>query len=80
MSRIILSEPLEVGAEIQSGKKNYSLVGFEPHTKRDGSQTRLAVWKTDCSECGAEFMTRSPMLQLPESKRCAEHRRPGLRA
>jgi len=61
----------------------YWLVGVQPHTRKDGTSTRLAIWVGPCATCGQQFTTKSPLAngdpRPPESRRCLTHKLPGVR-
>jgi hypothetical protein len=59
----------------------YLCIDIEPHTCRDGRETRLAVWRSACAECGGPFVFRLPVShrKFMPSRRCTKHRRPGVR-
>jgi hypothetical protein len=67
-----------IGDLITVRGQDYLLVGTEPHTRKDGSKTKLAIWQSDCAECGAVFECRSPIIAPPQTRRCDEHKRPGV--
>ena len=58
----------------------FEFVGLRPHTRKDGMETRLIVWKTKCTCCGVsmEFMTPTKFKVFQPNRRCKEHRRPGV--
>jgi len=56
--------------------QGYQLVAFEPHMRKDGSKTKLAVWSSCCAQCGEAFTCRSPMTCPPQRRRCDEHKAP----
>jgi hypothetical protein len=51
-----------------------------PYVKRDGTATSLAVWETNCADCGEVFTimstARRKSLWHP-NRRCAKCHRPG---
>jgi 5-methylcytosine-specific restriction endonuclease McrA len=51
-----------------------------PYVKRDGTETSLAVWYTDCPDCGSRFeimaTARRKKLWQP-NRRCPACHRPG---
>ena len=40
--------------------QRYELVRTEPYTRTDGSDTTLAVWRSECPVCGEPFEARTP--------------------
>lgn len=69
-----------VGLEISHGGQRYAVIGVEPYRRVDGGYTRLIVWQSRCADCGAEFITRSPLKFAGLSRRCQTHKAPGRRA
>lgn len=69
--------PPPIGLALDINGQRYDLVEHRPHRKRDGSETILLVWQTECSTCGEGFTTASPSTGLPSGRRCLEHHRPG---
>lgn len=61
--------------------QRYDLAGIEPHTRKDGSDTLLAVWASHCAKCGEPFTFRAPLRagQFQPNRRCAAHKAPGVR-
>jgi len=69
-----------------SGRR-FALIGTEPHTRKDGTQTQLCVWQSCCTTCGAPFRVRTSAKvrryagsRAFETARCERHRRHGPRA
>jgi hypothetical protein len=60
----------------------YEFVRIEPHTRRDGTETTLRVWRSHCVHCGEPFEVRTPARSkhFSPSRRCQKHKRPGARA
>ena len=55
---------------------------YEPYRRKDGTETRLAVWRSWCAKCGAEFEVTTPegvvaaeQSHRLETRRCPKHRR-----
>ncbi len=61
--------------------QTYVCIGIEPHEKRDGAQTLLARWQSNCAQCGEPFEFRMPLkaTRFEPNRRCAKHKRPGKR-
>lgn len=76
---VTFAEVPPVGLAITSNGQRYDLVGFDDHTKADGSLTKLARWRSECVTCGEPFETRCPSSRLPDNRRCHAHRQPGRR-
>jgi hypothetical protein len=62
--------------------QRYDFGFVEPHTRRDGTETFLAVWFTRCAECSEIFMMRTPLRgkRFEPSRRCKAHKKPGVPA
>ena len=60
----------------------FEFVGLRPYTRKDGTETRLIVWKTKCTTCGEpfEFTTTSRFKIFQPNRRCEKHHRPGRSA
>lgn len=70
-----MDHPIEVDVKGQV----YRWFGFEYcPTAKSG---RLAVWLADCPDCGATFEVKFPGPFTPNkvNRRCANHRKPGVR-
>jgi len=58
----------------------FTLTGTEPYTRKDGRETSLTIWKSNCKKCGREFEIRATANANPnESKafrviHCQQHR------
>jgi rRNA maturation protein Nop10 len=61
--------------------QHYELVRTEAYTRRDGSETTLSVWQSECPVCGEAFEVRTPARarKFEPNRRCGKHRRPGVR-
>lgn len=77
---IAFDKPLPIGTGVTMRGQRFVLVAIEPHTKRDGSQSSLSVWESDCADCGKVFQTRSPRLKLADGRRCYLHKKPGVKS
>jgi len=64
------------------GGQQYEFVGPRRHTRRDGTETFLAVWRTTCPQCGESFLCTTPgeASKFEPNRRCQKHKRPGQRA
>lgn len=48
-----------------------------PYTKKDGTEIELAVWHSQCAECGAPFTIQTPTNGVSEAfgrKHCDAHK------
>ena len=68
-----------IGQVVMSNGQHHELVRAEPHTRLDGQATTLLVWRTRCAVCAELFEWRSPISTKGPSRRCLEHRQPGIR-
>lgn len=61
--------------------QTYQRVGEEPYRrKRDGVTTTLAVWLSECAECGRTFQFKTPNGgTFAPNRRCAQHQHPGAK-
>src|SRR6516164_3041009 len=61
--------------------QRYELVRTEAYTRRDGSETTLSVWQSECPVCGEAIEVRTPKRarKFEPNRRCRKHRRPGVR-
>jgi hypothetical protein len=62
--------------------QHYELVRRDPYTRRDGTLSTLAVWRSHCAQCGEPFELRTPAnsSKFVPNRRCQAHKRPGVRA
>ena len=63
--------------------QKYTYCGVTPYIKADGTETLLLEWSSHCAECGASFKVlttgRAGEPIREPSRRCAEHRKRGVR-
>jgi hypothetical protein len=64
--------------------QRYECKAIEPYTRKDGVQSSIALWATHCATCGQPFELATALnvwsYKSPKVlRRCAEHRRCGLR-
>jgi hypothetical protein len=78
--------PTKFNPELQSTTKfydgqRYELVRAEAYTRRDGGETTLSVWLSECPVCGEPFEVRTlaRARKFEPSRRCEKHKRPGVR-
>lgn len=48
------------GENRKSSPTGFSLVGTRPHTRKDGTETVLYIWRGSCRLCGAGFEVATP--------------------
>lgn len=58
----------------------YHEVDRHPYVrKRDGAETELVVWQSNCAECGAPFEFSTPaVFPAYVNRRCHKHRKRGV--
>lgn len=61
--------------------QEYRPIYTRPHRRKDGSETVLAIWESDCSTCGEPFTVATPLFSIKfmPNRRCQRHKRPGQR-
>lgn len=59
--------------------QTYHRIGSKPHVRRDGSETRLDIWRSRCARCGEwfEFMRPADEKVFSPNRRCIKHKEPG---
>ncbi len=72
-------EPSPPGTVIVYQGQRYRIEGYQPHTRRDGAATELMRVSSTCAECGAPFESVTSVAARWFSRRCPEHRKPGVR-
>ena len=73
---------LMIGDVIESAGQEYQFTGLRQHEKANGEWTAVLVFRSWCAECGAEFECTATQRSLEKgalSRRCNEHKRPGVR-
>ena len=63
---------VNVGDEYVRKGRLWVATGFEPYTRKDGSQTELAVWKGHCKKCDGAFSVKTPVGLDPDRYNCFE--------
>lgn len=61
-----LSQVNEGDAYVRRGRM-WTAVGFEPYTRKDGTETELAVWRGHCTRCNSAFLVKTPAVLLLDS-------------
>jgi predicted Zn-ribbon and HTH transcriptional regulator len=59
--------------------QRYEFVCTEPHTTRDGRDSRLYVWSSTCANCGEPFKFRSQKKVTWPNRRCDRCKKPGVK-
>jgi len=70
---ILVSEP-HVGLTLRIDGQEYSYVGREDYTKKDGTVVNWSAWNTQCKTCDAPFRALSDERMTYMSRRCADCR------
>jgi hypothetical protein len=62
--------------EVRYQRQRYRLLRIEPYTRRDGTETSVAVWQSVCSQCRGQFECTTPALTLnfKPARRCPDCR------
>jgi hypothetical protein len=70
-------EPPAAGVEVFHRGQRYVAVGSRTHTCRDGRETILVTWSSNCAECAAAFEFDAPLANKGPSRRCSACAAPG---
>lgn len=69
------TSPPPIGFTYTKWANHYELLSAEPYVRKtDGQQSTLLVWRSHCSDCGAEFTTSTPLVFASQVRRCKMHR------
>src|SRR5215471_9353588 len=55
------SKPNIIVTSALHGERAFHYVTALPYRRRDGTETQLAVWRSSCVICGAEFEITTPL-------------------
>jgi hypothetical protein len=71
---------MEIGDKTYLRGQAYECVGSTDHITRDGHAIVLTILESQCAECGRPFQfgTMDPSQRGYLSRRCGEHRKPGV--
>jgi hypothetical protein len=60
-------------------KQLYERVTEIPHTRLDGTETTLTIWRSSCITCGKPFEFKAPTMakKFAPNRRCEKHHAPG---
>lgn len=75
---IDLNDTPPPGTVVWLDDQAFELVEIRDRSTRAGRAIRAAVWHTRCPECNAPFRTTSVLGGSLPTRRCREHRRPGM--
>ncbi len=79
MSDVMAAASSRIGEVKDYKDQKYLCTAVSPYTRRDGTQSALLVWESQCAECGEVFTFKTPNGEKFEpNRRCQEHRRPGF--
>lgn len=72
--------PQTITRTTRNGKQVYVLMAVEQRPRADGAQSRYAVWRSLCRDCGAPFYvtsgtSRAAVAKGPGNVHCPAHRR-----
>lgn len=70
-----------IGMVFKRGSQRYECVATRPYQRVDGKMTNIAIWRTNCPDCGESFevICGISMSRGPLNRRCLLHRAPGRR-
>ena len=77
----VMAKSAFIGMVIKRGDQQYECVATRPYQRVDGKMTNLAIWRTNCPDCGGAFEVPCSMSMSrgPRNRRCLLHRAPGKR-
>jgi hypothetical protein len=71
--------PETVTHRTRNGAQTYKLVAVKPHVRADGGETRFAIWRSRCRQCGETFDTTSGTSKRAIARigtvHCPQHRK-----
>ena len=76
MTRIDLTDA-KLGDRHYLGRQRYTVVGWQPHTRRDGTETTLVQLATCCADCDEPMTVTASQQSNGFSRRCQGRRRRG---
>jgi hypothetical protein len=71
---------VDIGQKFSRRGQQYVLADYVPYITKDGRCVLLAVLKSRCADCGAEFAFRTMRGAIHSgllNRRCSRHKRPG---
>jgi hypothetical protein len=62
--------------EVRYQRQQYKLLRIEPYTRRDCTETSVAVWRSVCSQCSGQYECTTPAttLNFKPARRCPDCR------
>lgn len=79
MMKFEFINPPTIGFTMSMDGQRFDLVNVVDHQKRDGTVMQLNVWRSQCPVCKSAFIGKSPRRKFPGTRRCEDHRQPGVR-
>lgn len=67
-----------VGTIMKLDAQPYVLVAVEPYRRKDGQQSKLLTWASDCPDCQSRFEVKTGLKGKDLTRRCPEHRNPNV--
>lgn len=69
-----------IGQVLRRGAQSYECVAFRSVVRKDGSPSTVAVLRSQCAECGADFTCTSAShgARFQPNRRCDEHKAAGV--
>jgi len=65
-----------IGFKMQYNNTSHTLESSEPYNRKDGNQSTLLNWQTQCQVCGVKFQQTSGLSGKFLNSKCKEHRNP----
>jgi hypothetical protein len=59
-----------VGATIQLDQQTYRLEATQPYRRKDGTASRLLIWRSECPRCGQSFTVKTGLVTKSLNRRC----------
>lgn len=70
---VLVSKPI-VGLTIRIDGQEYTYVGQEDYTKKDGTTVNWAAWASECKTCGSPFRALTDERITYMTRRCVKCR------
>lgn len=59
-----------IGTRIWLDDQQYALQATEPYRRKDGTASRLLIWRSDCPRCGQSFTVKTGLVTKSLNRRC----------
>ena len=80
MIRLQFPSTPPIGTTLEMQRQMFTMVGVEPHTRKDGLESVLMTWTAPCADCGTPFEQQTGLtVKSHLTRRCPEHRQIGKR-